>query len=218
MISAAVRSEHDWRALAGEYHQAAHSEPMAKFRRRRWSQSDEMVGWLEQDELTTLTERQALSLYRAAGGRRTGEFRANSISEIRDAIDFLLYDTVKLESRFDECASPEGGFGLEGIGREWPSYLLTLRNPGLFAPWSPHTERALRGLGMYRAALNRGHVGLGYLELLDIASYLRARLQLADFRALDEFYYHRGRARRPKTQRRTPDVYAQINWETDTGG
>ena len=153
---ARTRSQPDWAALAASYREAATADALASYRRRRWNFADQPQGWLTQEQLPSLTEPQALALYRAAGGRQTAQFRANPIAEVRDAADFLLYDTIKLESRFDECASPEGGFGLNGAGREWPSYLLTLHEPALFAPWSPHTERGLRRLGMFPAALKRG--------------------------------------------------------------
>ena len=194
--TARTRSQPDWAALAASYREAVTADALASYRRRRWNFADHPQGWLTQEQLPSLTEPQALALYRAAGGRQTAQFRANPIAEVRDAADFLLYDTIKLESRFDERASPEGGFGLNGAGREWPSYLLTLHEPALFAPWSPHTERGLRRLGMFPAALKRGHVGLCYLELLDILEYLRARLGLPDFRAVDEFCYLNGRTQR----------------------
>ena len=140
-----------------------------------------------------LTQSQADTLYRGAGGRQIGKFRTNPIADVRDAVDFLLYDTIKLENRFEECALETGGFGLVGAGREWPSYLLTLREPTLFAPWSPHTERALRRLRILPPGLKQGHPGLCYIDLLDAMQMLRVRLGLPDFRAVDEFCYFNGR-------------------------
>ena len=183
----------DWNALADAYREADNSGALDTFRRRRWQYAGDPSGWLEQDALASLTQKQADALYRGAGGRHITKFRGNSIEEIRDAADFLLYDTIKLENRFEECALETGGFGLAGAGREWPSYLLALRDPGLFAPWSPHTERALRRLGMLPPGLRRGHPGLCYIDLLDTMHLLRVRLGLADFRAVDEFCYLNGR-------------------------
>ncbi len=140
-----------------------------------------------------LTQSQADALYRGAGGRQISKFRTNPITDVRDAVDFLLYDTIKLENRFEECALETGGFGLVGAGREWPSYLLTLREPALFAPWSPHSERALRRLRMLPPGLKQGHPGLCYIDLLDAMQVLRVRLGLPDFRAVDEFCYFNGR-------------------------
>jgi hypothetical protein len=195
--SVRAREQVDWPALAAGFQEAAGGDTLEKFRRRRWGEATGAATWLEQEHIPSLSEQQALTLFRAAGGRQVARFRTNPIEEIRDAVDFLLYDTIKLESRFDECASPDGGFGLSGAGREWPSYLLTLRESRLFAPWSPHTERALRRMGLFSPHLKRGHVGLCYLELLDILEYVRARLGLPDLRAVDEFCYLYGIARRP---------------------
>ncbi len=183
----------DWPALAHAFSIAADAGELDQFRRRRWG-NDDAVAWLEQDVLAELTEAQAVALYRAAGGRQIAKFRANPIEEIRDAVDFLLHDTIKLENRFEECAVATAGFGLAGAGREWPSYLLALREPGLFAPWSPHTERALRRWGMLPAGFKGGHPGLCYIDLLDILHALRVRVGLADFRRVDEFCYLNGRA------------------------
>ncbi len=188
----AIRSAPDWAGLASAYQQAAASDLLDKFRRQRWGGAA-AAAWLQPEYLPSLTEPQALTLYRTAGGRRAAEFRSNAIADVRDAIDFLLYDTIKLESRFDECAAPDGGFGLAGAGREWPSFLLAQREPTLFAPWRPHTERGLRRLGLFPPRLKQGHVGLCYLELLDILEYVRARLHLPDLRAVDEFCYLTGR-------------------------
>ena len=94
------------------------------------------------------------------------------------------------------------GFGLAGAGREWPSYLLTVREPSLFAPWSLHTERALRRLGLLPPGLKQGHPGLCYIDLLDAMQVLRVRLGLPDFRAGDEFCYLNGRNAKARHKRR----------------
>ena len=185
----------DWPALAHAFGNAANAGELDAFRRRRWGDAN-TAEWLEQDALTKLSETQAATLYRGAGGRQLSKFRANTIEEVRDAVDFLLYDTIKLENRFEECAVETAGFGLAGAGKEWPSYLLTLREPGLFAPWSPHTERALRRWGMLSAAFKGGHPGLCYIDLLDILHGLRVRVGLPDFRSVDEFCYLNGRVKR----------------------
>ncbi len=186
----------DWPALADAFRQAVADGQLAVFRRRRWDNAGNAAAWLEQDALPSLSEPQALTLYRGAGGRQVARFRANPIDEVRDAVDFLLYDTIKLENRFEECAAATGGFGLAGAGKEWPSYLLALRDPTLFAPWSPHTERALRRLNLLPAAFQQGHPGLCYIDLLDIMAHLGAKLQLPDFHSVDEFCYFNGRIRR----------------------
>ena len=182
----------DWPVLAHAFRKAADAGELDSFRRRRWGTAD-AAAWLNQDALTGLSEPQAATLYRGAGGQQLSKFRANPIEEVRDAVDFLLYDTIKLENRFEECAVETGGFGLAGAGREWPSYLLTLREPGLFAPWSPHTERALRRWGLLPAGFKGGHPGLCYIDLLDILHGLRVRVGLPDFRSVDEFCYFNGR-------------------------
>ncbi len=186
----------DWRELSESFREAVEAGVLDTFRRRRWSYDENPSAWLEQDNLTVLTQSQADSLYRAAGGRHITKFRTNSIEDVRDSVDFLLYDTIKLENRFEECALDTGGFGLMGAGREWPSYLLTLREPTLFAPWNPHTERSLRRLGLLPPGLKHGHTGLGYIDLLDALQVVRIRLGLPDFRAVDEFCYLNGRISR----------------------
>ena len=183
----------EWEALSRSFRQAVESGELDSFRCRRWQDAHDPASWLEQDALAILTQSQADALYRGAGGRQITKFRTNPIAEVRDAIDFLLYDTIKLENRFEECALETGGFGLAGAGREWPSYLLTLREPDLFAPWSPHTERALRRLGLLPPGLKQGHPGLCYIDLLDTLAVLAHRLQLPDFRVVDEFCYFNGR-------------------------
>ena len=76
------------------------------YRRKKWQRSAEFCGWLQQDALAALNMVQAVDLYRASGGRDTARFETNPIEEIRDGVDFLLYDNIKLEGRFDECAAP----------------------------------------------------------------------------------------------------------------
>lgn len=185
----------DWPGLEETFRRADQAGELDGFRRRRWG-NDGRANWLDQDYLTALTEAEASALYRGAGGRQSKRFTGNPIADVRDAVDFLLYDTIKLENRFEECATETGGFGLAGAGKEWPSYLLTLREPTLFAPWSPHTERTLRRLGMLPAGLRNGHPGLCYIDLLDSLAIMARRLHLPDFRAVDEFCYFNGRQKR----------------------
>ena len=190
----------DWPALTAAYHAAGAAGELDAFRHRRWNRAGEWRAWLEQDALAGLTIEQAAALYRGAGGRQIARFRVNPIADIRETMDFLLYDTIKLEDRFEQCAAETGGFGLAGAGREWPSYLLALRDTTLFAPWSPHTERALRRLGLLTAEFSRGHPGLCYIDLLDVLGNLAGRLRLPDFRAVDEFCYLNGRNRNPRAR------------------
>ena len=193
--AAAVAIAPDWPALADAYRQAVAAGLLNDYLRRRWPAAIS-PGVLDQHAIPGLDAAAAGALYRAAGGRHIAQFRANPIAEIRDAVDFLLYDSIKLEERFAECAAPEGASGLAGAGREWPAYLLTRQNPTLFAPWNPHTERALRRWQILPPQLRRGHPGLCYIDLLDILEGLRRRLQLPDFRSVDAFCYLNGRTRR----------------------
>jgi hypothetical protein len=101
----------------------------------------------------------------------------------------LLYDTITLEARFAECASDQGAFNLAGASKEFISYLLCLKSPGLFAVWNSASERTLRRLGLLTASMTRGHLGLGYLEVLDALARVRQRLGLEHYQQVDEFCY-----------------------------
>ena len=171
------------------YQQALTQGRLESYRRRRWERSGEFSAWLGQSALPGLTREQALVLYRASGGGKTGEFKTNPIEEVRDSLDFLLFDTIMLEGRFEECASQEGAYNLAGTGKEFYSYLLCLRSPALLAAWNSHAERALRRLEIFPNTLHNGHLGLRYLDLLESLQPVRQQLGLADFRSVDEFAY-----------------------------
>ena len=176
-------------ALQEAYRQALASGMLDGYRMRRWLRGPELASWLTQDQLAVLTEEQALALYRAAGGRRSREFAANCIEEIRDSLDFLLFDTIKLEGRFDECASQGGGFKFEGAGKEFVSYILCLKDPNLFAFWSPHGDRTLRRMGIFPRGLGKGNLGMAYMDILEAQQRVRQLMGLSDFRVVDEFAY-----------------------------
>ena len=176
-------------ALQDAYQQALASGVLDSYRMRRWQRGPEFASWLTQDQLAVLTAEQALVLYRASGGRRSREFGSNPIEEIRDSVDFLLFDTIKLEGRFDECASTGGGFKLEGAGKEFVSYLLCLKDPNLFALWSTHGDRALRRMGIYPRGLEKGNLGMAYMDILEALQRVRLLMGLSDFRVVDEFAY-----------------------------
>ena len=159
------------------------------YRHKKWRRSAEFNGWLRQDALTTLGMSQALELYRASGGRNTAQFKTNAIEEVRDCLDFLLYDNIKLEGRFDECAAPEGAYRMAGTGKEFPSFLLCLSNPGLFAVWNNNAERLLSRAGLLPATMKRGPIGIRYLDLLEALNQVRSRSGRRDFREIDELAY-----------------------------
>jgi len=139
---------------------------------------------------------QALDLYRASGGRNTAKFKNNPIEDIRDGLDFLLYDNIKLEGRFDECAAPDGAYRMEGTGREFPSFLLCLSNPGLFGVWNSNSERLLKQTGLLPPAIKRGPIGIRYLDILGALNQIRARSGRQDFREIDELAYQAARGKR----------------------
>ena len=165
------------------------------YRRKKWLRSAEFYRWLQEDSLPGLEMDQALDLYRASGGRDISGFKTNTIEDIRDGLDFLLYDNIKLEGRFDECAAPEGAYRMAGAGREFPSYLLCLSNPGLFAVWDANAEGLLKQAGLLPASIKRGPVGIRYLDLLEALNQVRARSGRRDFREIDELAYQAARTK-----------------------
>ena len=183
----------DQLALAQGYRQAVASGELHNYFRRHWQKSQEYAGWLSENQLPELSVEQAATLYRASGGSRSADFKANSIAEVRDSLDFLLYDTIKLEGRFDECVSPEGAYKLVGAGKEFITYLLCLREPTLFCVWNANGERALKKLSRYPDTLRKGHWGLRYVDLLDSLHRVRLQMGLPDFREVDQFVYWMGK-------------------------
>ena len=165
------------------------------YRRKKWLRSAEFYRWLQEDSLPGLEMDQALDLYRASGGRDIAGFKTNTIEDIRDGLDFLLYDNIKLEGRFDECAAPEGAYRMAGAGREFPSYLLCLSNPSLFAVWNANAEGLLKQAGLLPASIKRGPVGIRYLDLLEALNQVRARSGRRDFREIDELAYQAARTK-----------------------
>lgn len=177
----------DQLTLREPYVSAVQSGQLDAFWKKRWRRSEEYADWLAESTLAALSMEQATALYRASGGSRVKEFRASPIEEIRDSLDFLLYDNIKLESRFDECVSPEGAYQLAGAGQGFVSYLMCLREPSLFGVWNNQAERALKILGLYPETLGKGHWGLRYIDLLDVLQRVRFQTGLADFREVDQF-------------------------------
>jgi len=186
-----------WLTLRDSYAEALRLGQLQRYRNRRWDRAREFAGWLSEKELPSLSVEQALTLYRASETNQLAEFEGNSIEEIRDSLDFLLYDTIKLEGRFGECASNGGAYKLAGASKEFVSYLMCLRYPTLFAIWNRPAEGALKLLGMYPATLRDRDLGLGYLDLLEVLQRARQQMGLAHFPAVDEFCYAVSRRRKP---------------------
>ena len=159
------------------------------YRHKKWRRSAEFRGWLQQDSLAALDMVQALELYRASGGRDSARFKTNAIEEMRDGFDFLLYDYIKLEGRYDECAAPEGAYRMAGAGKEFSSYLLCLNNPGLFAVWNANAERLLKRVRLFPDSMKHGPIGIRYLDMLEALNQVRARSGRRDFREIDELAY-----------------------------
>ena len=169
---------------------------MLNYRRKKWLRSGEFQQWLQQEELVTLTKDQAVELYRASGGRDTSQFKTNTIEDIRDGLDFLLYDNIKLEGRFDECATPEGAYRMKGTGKEFPSYLLCLSNPGLFGVWNANAETLLKQTGLLPLTIKRGPIGIRYIDILGALNQVRSQTGRQDFREIDELAYQAARGNR----------------------
>ncbi len=189
--------------------EASESGKLDSYRRRRWGRTAEFSGWLEQDALTDLSPEQALRLYLASGGRESAGFSANSVEEVRDSLDFLLYDTIKLEGRFDECVAPGGAYKLAGAGKEFVSWLLCLRNPSLFCVWNGNAERMLRRAGVCPSAMKRGPDGIRYLDLLEDLGRLGAQSGLPDFIAVDETAWLLARSRQRNSKPGRPENQEQ---------
>ena len=171
------------------YRETANRGYLAQYRRQRWSRFAECRIWLGQEALAGLSWDQGLTLFRSSGASGIKEFRSNQLEEVRDALDFLLYDTITLEIRFAECAARGGSYYLPGWGKEFVSYLLCLRDPSLFGIWQTYVPRALRLMGKCPPNLGKGHLGLGYLDLLDALQRVRQETGLADFRGVDEYCF-----------------------------
>ena len=179
----------DWVGLREVFLQAQSQPYLQNYRRKRWQSSDKYAKWIDDATLPGLTMDQALSLYAAAGGRHRGEFESNAILDIRETLDFLLYDTVMLEGRFQECGAEGGAYKLAGAGKEFVSFLLCVRDSTLFAVWNSNVVKMLNKLKITTATFTQGPLGIGYLDLLGALAPVRQRLGLPDFRAVDEFAY-----------------------------
>lgn len=189
------------------YEEAVESGGDVAYRKRRWGRAAEFAGWLDQDALPSLEPEQARRIYRASGGRQVAAFVGTPIEELRDSLDFLLYDTIKLEGRFAECASDDGAYSMPGAGREFVSWLLCLRNPALLGVWNGNAERMLKRLGAFPETMNRGPVGIRYLDLMEAMAAVRARVGLRDFIEVDILAYL---STRPRDRRKHLE-----NWELD---
>ena len=183
-------------ALLQSFREAQASGQIPASAKRRWRDAAALGQLLYEDALPVMSQQQAFDLYRASGGRHAADFGANSIEEIRDSLDFLLYDTIKLEGRFQECVAEDGAYKLAGAGKEFISYLLGLRDPRLFGVWNATAERALRRMGLHPGALRQGHWGLRYIDLLDSLQRLAGRVGLVDFAEADRFAGWISRSRR----------------------
>lgn len=192
-----ARTGGGWTELIDGYRSALEQGLLEPYRKKRWSRCGEFSGWLAQERLPELTLDRAAAVFRASGGSRQRDFKANPIEEIRDTLDFLLYDEVKLEGRFDECVSQGGGFKLAGAGKEFVSYVLCLHEPALFGVWNSNAERMLRRTGSLNKYTKTGPLGIQYLDILEGLGKLRYQLRLADYMALDEFCYAASRVTTP---------------------
>ncbi len=167
------------------------------YRKRRWDRAEEFASWLNEDSLPELSHDRAVRLYRASGGRNAAAFAAIPIEEVRDSLDFLLYDTIKLEGRFDECVSEGGAYKLDGAGKEFISWLLCLRSPTLFGVWNGNAERMLRLVRAYPESMKRGPMGIRYLDMLEALARVQVHGRLPDFIEVDIMSYV---ATRPKAR------------------
>ena len=167
------------------------------YRKRRWDRAGEFIPWLDEGALPDLSSDHAVRLYRASGGRDAAAFAANPIEEVRDSLDFLLYDTIKLEGRFDECASDDGAYKLDGAGKEFVSWVLCLRSPTLFGVWNGNAERMLRLVRAYPESMKRGPMGVRYLDMLEALARVQVQGRLPDFIEVDIMSYV---ATRPKAR------------------
>ena len=181
--------------LAQAYRETAQTGALASYWKRKWQRAREMESWLDQECVPSLTEEKVKALYRASGSSKGKEFASNSLADVADTLDFLLYDTITLEARINECVAEQGAYKLAGAGKEFASFLLCLRQPALLAVWNTAAERALRRLGRYPRSMSKGHWGLRYMDLLESTNRLRPEYGLADFREVDEFCYFVSRQR-----------------------
>ena len=168
---------------------ASNDSLLSGFRKKRWGEFERWRSWLDQDALPDLSLEQSLVLFRASGSRGIKSFKDNALDEVRDSLDFLLYDPVSLEGRFAECVNHDGAYHCVGFDKEFITYLLCLREPALFAIWQPYVIRALKIFGNCPVNFGKGHMGLAYLDLLDALTEVRRATGLPDFISVDEYCY-----------------------------
>ena len=173
--------------LVSQFSEAIATGVLDNYIKRTFSKALEFSESLDETQLHSLTTELSLSIYRASGGRKIGEFNKNPIEDIGDTIDFLLYDNIKLEGRFYECVSDFGSYKLLGAGKEFISYLLHLRDPSLFGIWNGSAEKSLKLLGWDTANLKKGPWGIRYIDLLDMSHRIQSRFRLPDLRSVDQF-------------------------------
>ena len=84
------RGADNWLTLGDAYRVALEDGRLDAYRKRRWRRAEEFSVWLAETALPSLSEKQAADLYRASASNQAGEFKANTIEDVRETLDFLL--------------------------------------------------------------------------------------------------------------------------------
>lgn len=170
-------------------------------RRREWFDKpmENMRPLLMKERLKNLTIEEAKRIYNevSVGGPKLypKTFIENGIERIRASLDYLLYGSDDLATRFYNFAgNPESEYRLNGIGRAFASTTLFLIDHHANGIWNSAVDGGLKVLRLMPTWKFNDKLGDQYIAIVKILKDLQNACGFDDLSVTDEFVeliYHR---------------------------
>lgn len=142
--------------------------------------------WIER-----LAEDQALRLYKTTGwGVKIYQrsFVENGLDRIKASLSYLLfYSDDPIEERFFNVVDGKGAYKLNGVGREFASFLLCMCDNQQYGIWNRSVDDGLKLLQMTPRRERGEHIGQTYARVVSKLKELQELGGFADLQFVDEF-------------------------------
>lgn len=174
------------------------SEEAQAWREQRWKDHERWKEWIDLDKLNTLSndelKNRFLEYFNEGAGRHpfNAVYRdriVRDIDKFREAMRFLLDETVPVEERLNEILTRDRRLHIEGIGKGLATSILMDLDPQKYATWNNKTNMGLEALGLIPEFERGDDWGTKYEKVMEVISHIRDLRPEFSFLEIDHFLH-----------------------------
>ena len=174
------------------------SEEAQTWIKQRWEDHKRWKEWINAEKLNTLPDDELKNKFLEYFNEGAGRHRFNAIyrdrivrdiKKFREAMKFLLDESIPVNKRLNEILDRDGKFHIEGIGKGLATSILMDLDLQKYATWNNKTNMGLDALGLTPQFARGDDWGTKYQKVMEAIKHIKDLKPELSFLEIDHFLH-----------------------------